>query len=171
MRNDSDTFCVRFEVLGHSEHFFGGNGGSTLLEVNERRVHEVEFILCLGMSFWPHHLHRGSQSSTFQDEEILTRTITKFYKINQLNKWLIQSTEAIFHEMAKWCTVDHAQVVYRGPCPSGVPWCMITTWSTTYVVEKCDVMWKLPHPVLTGGSERQLRKLTFGIDLSDYNVG
>ncbi|GBM37560.1 hypothetical protein AVEN_261180-1, partial [Araneus ventricosus] len=49
--------------------------------------------------------------------------------------------------------------------------CMTTTWSTTYVVEKCDVMWKLPHPVLTGGSERQLRKLTFGIDLSDYNVG
>ncbi|GBM59635.1 Neuroligin-4, X-linked [Araneus ventricosus] len=47
---------------------------------------------------------------------------------------------------------------------------MTTTWSTTYVVEKCDVMWKLPHPVLTGGSERQLRKLTFGIDLSDYNV-
>ncbi|GBN29864.1 hypothetical protein AVEN_62617-1 [Araneus ventricosus] len=55
--------------------------------------------------------------------------------------------------------------------PSGVPWCMTTTWSTTCVVEKCDVMWKLPHPVLTGGSERQLRKLTFGIDLSDYNVG
>ncbi|GBL83606.1 hypothetical protein AVEN_196430-1 [Araneus ventricosus] len=55
--------------------------------------------------------------------------------------------------------------------PSGAPWCMTTTWSTTYVVEKCDVMWKLPHPVLTGGSERQLRKLTFGIDLSDYNVG
>ncbi|GBN73662.1 hypothetical protein AVEN_151424-1 [Araneus ventricosus] len=55
--------------------------------------------------------------------------------------------------------------------PSGVPWCMTTTWSTTYVVEKCDVMWKLPHPVLTGGSERQLRKLTSGIDLSDYNVG
>ncbi|GBM92993.1 hypothetical protein AVEN_161834-1 [Araneus ventricosus] len=56
-------------------------------------------------------------------------------------------------------------------CPSGVPWCMATTWSTTYVVEKCDVMWKLPHPVLTGGSEKQLRKLTFGIDLSNYNVG
>ncbi|GBM44308.1 hypothetical protein AVEN_232103-1 [Araneus ventricosus] len=55
--------------------------------------------------------------------------------------------------------------------PSGVPWCVTTTWSTTYVVEKCDVMWKLPHPVLTGGSERQLRKLTFGIDLSNYNVG
>ncbi|GBM61701.1 hypothetical protein AVEN_57131-1 [Araneus ventricosus] len=55
--------------------------------------------------------------------------------------------------------------------PSAAPWCMTTTWSTTYVVEKCDVMWKLPHPVLTGGSERQLRKLTFGIDLSDYNVG
>ncbi|GBN99814.1 Ras-related protein Rab-35 [Araneus ventricosus] len=55
--------------------------------------------------------------------------------------------------------------------PSGVPWCMSTTWSTTYVVEKCDVMWKLPHPALTGGSERQLRKLTFGIDLSNYNVG
>ncbi|GBN16485.1 hypothetical protein AVEN_170078-1 [Araneus ventricosus] len=55
--------------------------------------------------------------------------------------------------------------------PSGVPCCMTTTWSTTYVVEKCDVMWKLPHPVLTGGSERQLRKLTFGIDLSNYNVG
>ncbi|GBO29031.1 hypothetical protein AVEN_229334-1, partial [Araneus ventricosus] len=36
--------------------------------------------------------------------------------------------------------------------PSGVPWCMATTWSTTYVVEKCDAMWKLPHPVLTGGS-------------------
>ncbi|GBM40191.1 hypothetical protein AVEN_80191-1 [Araneus ventricosus] len=47
---------------------------------------------------------------------------------------------------------------------------MTTTWSTTYVVEKCDVMWKLPLPVLTGGSERQLRKLTFGIDLSNYNV-
>ncbi|GBN01412.1 hypothetical protein AVEN_95165-1 [Araneus ventricosus] len=62
-------------------------------------------------------------------------------------------------------------VVYLGPCPSGVPWCMTTTWSTTYVVEKCDVMWKLPHPVLTGGSERQLWKLTFGIDLSNYNVG
>ncbi|GBN88952.1 hypothetical protein AVEN_139302-1, partial [Araneus ventricosus] len=58
-----------------------------------------------------------------------------------------------------------------GPCPSGVPWCMTTTWSTTYAVEKWDVMWKLPHPVLTGGSERQLRKLTFGIDLSNYNVG
>ncbi|GBN90591.1 hypothetical protein AVEN_108142-1 [Araneus ventricosus] len=55
--------------------------------------------------------------------------------------------------------------------PSGVPWCMTTTWSTTYVVEKCDVMWKLPHPVLTGGSERQLRKLTFGIVLPNYNVG
>ncbi|GBO40470.1 hypothetical protein AVEN_275707-1 [Araneus ventricosus] len=55
--------------------------------------------------------------------------------------------------------------------PSGVPWCMTTTWSTTYVVEKCDVMWKLPHPVLIGGSERQLRKLTFGNDLADYNVG
>ncbi|GBM65773.1 hypothetical protein AVEN_188221-1, partial [Araneus ventricosus] len=54
--------------------------------------------------------------------------------------------------------------------PSGVPWCMTTTWSTTYVVEKCDVMWKLPHTVLTGGSERQLRKLTFGNDLSNYNV-
>ncbi|GBN86495.1 TBC1 domain family member 22B, partial [Araneus ventricosus] len=47
---------------------------------------------------------------------------------------------------------------------------MTTKWSTTYVVEKCDVMWKLPHPMLTGGSERQLRKLTFGIDLSNYNV-
>ncbi|GBN96665.1 hypothetical protein AVEN_11882-1 [Araneus ventricosus] len=55
--------------------------------------------------------------------------------------------------------------------PSGVPWCMTTTWSTTYIVEKCDVMWKLPHPVLTGGSERQLRKITFGIDLPNYNVG
>ncbi|GBL91340.1 hypothetical protein AVEN_203491-1 [Araneus ventricosus] len=55
--------------------------------------------------------------------------------------------------------------------PSGVPWCMTTTWSTTYVVEECDVMWKLPHPMLTGGFERQLRKLTFGIDLSNYNVG
>ncbi|GBN58519.1 hypothetical protein AVEN_165934-1 [Araneus ventricosus] len=55
--------------------------------------------------------------------------------------------------------------------PSGVPRCMTATWSTTYVVEKCDVMWKLPHPVLTGGSERQLRKLTFGINLSNYNVG
>ncbi|GBO01611.1 hypothetical protein AVEN_102681-1 [Araneus ventricosus] len=73
--------------------------------------------------------------------------------------------------MAKWCTLDHAQVVYLGPCPSGVPWCMTTTWSTTYVVEKCDVMWKLPHPVLTGESERQLRKLTFGIHLSNYNAG
>ncbi|GBM80136.1 hypothetical protein AVEN_265375-1 [Araneus ventricosus] len=61
-------------------------------------------------------------------------------------------------------------MVYLGPCPGGVPWCMTTTWSTTYVVEKCDVMWKLPHPVLTGGSERQLRKLTFGIDLSNYIV-
>ncbi|GBO19377.1 hypothetical protein AVEN_26884-1 [Araneus ventricosus] len=46
---------------------------------------------------------------------------------------------------------------------------MTTTWSTTYVVGKCNVMWKLPHPVLTGGSERQLQKLTFGIDLSNYN--
>ncbi|GBO02828.1 hypothetical protein AVEN_93637-1 [Araneus ventricosus] len=55
--------------------------------------------------------------------------------------------------------------------PSGVPWCMATTWSTTYVVEKCDVIWKLPHPVLTGGSERLLQKSTFGIDLSNYNVG
>ncbi|GBM29772.1 hypothetical protein AVEN_238847-1 [Araneus ventricosus] len=55
--------------------------------------------------------------------------------------------------------------------PSGVPWYMTTTWSTTYVVEKCDVMWKLPHPMLAGGSERQLRKLTFGIDLSNYDVG
>ncbi|GBM84327.1 hypothetical protein AVEN_148373-1, partial [Araneus ventricosus] len=65
----------------------------------------------------------------------------------------------------------NGQVVYLGPCPSGVLWCMTTTWSTTYVVEKCDVMWKLPHSVLTGGSERQLRKLTFGNDLSNYNVG
>ncbi|GBN41975.1 hypothetical protein AVEN_258021-1 [Araneus ventricosus] len=73
--------------------------------------------------------------------------------------------------MPKWCTLDHAQVVYLGPCPSGVPWCMTTTWSTTYVVEKCDVMWKLPHPALTRGSERQFRKLTFGIHLSNYNVG
>ncbi|GBN44569.1 hypothetical protein AVEN_52997-1 [Araneus ventricosus] len=55
--------------------------------------------------------------------------------------------------------------------PSGVPWCMTTTRYTTYVVEKCNVMWKLPHPVLTGGSERKLRKLTFGNDLSNYNVG
>ncbi|GBM86388.1 hypothetical protein AVEN_271680-1 [Araneus ventricosus] len=47
----------------------------------------------------------------------------------------------------------NGQVVHLEPCPSGVPWCMTTTWSTTYVVEKCDVMWKLPHPVLTGGSE------------------
>ncbi|GBN54967.1 hypothetical protein AVEN_272930-1, partial [Araneus ventricosus] len=62
----------------------------------------------------------------------------------------------------------NGQVVYLGPCPSGM---VQGTWSTTYVVDKCDVMWKLPHPVLTGGSERQLRKLTFGIDLSNYNVG
>ncbi|GBN29753.1 hypothetical protein AVEN_34503-1 [Araneus ventricosus] len=62
--------------------------------------------------------------------------------------------------MAKWCTLNHAQVVYLEPCPSGVPWCMTTTWSTTYVVEKCDVMWKLPHPVLSGGSER-VRKVSF----------
>ncbi|GBM12840.1 hypothetical protein AVEN_121691-1, partial [Araneus ventricosus] len=55
--------------------------------------------------------------------------------------------------------------------PNGVPWCMTTTWSTTYVVEKCDVMWKYHVQVLTGGSERQLRKLTFGIELSNYNVG
>ncbi|GBN76248.1 hypothetical protein AVEN_261003-1 [Araneus ventricosus] len=73
--------------------------------------------------------------------------------------------------MPKWCTLDHAQVVYLGPFPSGVPCCMTTTWSTTYVVEKCDVLWKLPHPVLIGGSEKQLRKLTFGNDLSNYNVG
>ncbi|GBM94669.1 hypothetical protein AVEN_255985-1, partial [Araneus ventricosus] len=65
----------------------------------------------------------------------------------------------------------NGQVVYLGPCPSGVSWFMATTWSTTYVVEKCDVMWKLPHPVLTGGSEKQLRKLTFGIDLFNYTVG
>ncbi|GBM00851.1 hypothetical protein AVEN_257363-1 [Araneus ventricosus] len=53
--------------------------------------------------------------------------------------------------------------------PSGVPWTM-PKWCTTYVVEKCDVMWKLPHPVLTGGSETQLQKLTSGIDLSNYNL-
>ncbi|GBN37138.1 hypothetical protein AVEN_132369-1, partial [Araneus ventricosus] len=31
--------------------------------------------------------------------------------------------------MAKWCTLDHAQVVYLGPCPSGVPWTM-PKWCT-----------------------------------------
>ncbi|GBN66992.1 hypothetical protein AVEN_127354-1 [Araneus ventricosus] len=75
--------------------------------------------------------------------------------------------------------LEHSQP-FSMKWPSGVPWTMPKwctlvhdhyTWSTTYVVEKCDVMWKLSHPLLTGGSERLLQKLTFGIDLSNYNVG
>ncbi|GBL74097.1 hypothetical protein AVEN_230997-1 [Araneus ventricosus] len=89
----------------------------------------------------------------------------------------------ICYGIEKFCGVDLTSSTYENlttyennsqpfsmKWPSGVPLCMATTWSTTYVVEKCDVMWKLPHPVLTGGSERQLRKLTFGNDLSNYNV-
>ncbi|GBM21697.1 hypothetical protein AVEN_248518-1 [Araneus ventricosus] len=73
--------------------------------------------------------------------------------------------------MSFWILEKESSQPFSMKWPSGVPWCMTTTWSTTYVVGKCDVMWKLPHPVLTGGSERQHRKLTIGIDLSDYNVG
>lgn len=42
---------------------------------------------------------------------------------------------------------------------------------TVYEVDKNDIMFKLPHPILSGGSERQLEKLAFGIDLSNYNLG
>lgn len=40
----------------------------------------------------------------------------------------------------------------------------------TYELDKNDVLFKLPLPVLTGGSERTLQKLFFGINLPSYNV-
>lgn len=40
-----------------------------------------------------------------------------------------------------------------------------------YEVDEEDVVWKLPQPLMSGGSERQIQKLTFGVDLSSFNVG
>lgn len=39
----------------------------------------------------------------------------------------------------------------------------------TYELDKNYVLFKLPHPVLTGGYERQLKKLIFGVHLCSYN--
>lgn len=39
-----------------------------------------------------------------------------------------------------------------------------------YELDKSDVVFKMPHPIVTGGSARQLEKLSFGINLDPYNV-
>lgn len=41
---------------------------------------------------------------------------------------------------------------------------------TIYEIDKSDVIFKLPHPNVTGGSARQLEKMSFGINLGMYNV-
>ncbi|GBO27176.1 hypothetical protein AVEN_217990-1 [Araneus ventricosus] len=49
----------------------------------------------------------------------------------------------------KWCTLDPCPVCTLGMATKhGLPLCC----------GKCDATWKLPHPVLTGGSERQRQK-------------
>lgn len=35
---------------------------------------------------------------------------------------------------------------------------------TVYELDKSDVVFKMPHPSFTGGSARQLEKLTFGVN-------
>ncbi|GBO15575.1 hypothetical protein AVEN_268489-1, partial [Araneus ventricosus] len=62
-----------------------------IISINQPAVDsekEVESTLCLDVSFWPPHLHSGSQQSTSQDEEILNRKeiVTKFARTSQLNK-------------------------------------------------------------------------------------
>ena len=39
-----------------------------------------------------------------------------------------------------------------------------------YELDKSDVVFKMPHPIVTGHSARQLEKLSFGINLDPYNV-
>lgn len=39
----------------------------------------------------------------------------------------------------------------------------------SYELKESDIMFL--HPILSGGSERQLEKLTFGIDLSNFDAG
>ena len=41
---------------------------------------------------------------------------------------------------------------------------------TNYEVDKNNVVVKLPHRLLSGVSERQIEKITFGTDLSNYNL-
>jgi len=39
-----------------------------------------------------------------------------------------------------------------------------------YELDKWDVVFKMPHPIVSGGSARQLEKLSFGLNLDFYNV-
>lgn len=41
---------------------------------------------------------------------------------------------------------------------------------TVYEIDKGDIVFKLSHPKFTGGSARRCTKLTFGVNLSNYNV-
>lgn len=41
---------------------------------------------------------------------------------------------------------------------------------TVYDIDKSDVLFKLPHPIVSRGSTRQLEKFTFGVNLDTYNI-
>ena len=41
---------------------------------------------------------------------------------------------------------------------------------TVYELDKSDVVFKLSHPPVTGGSAQQLKKLSFGLNFNCLNV-